>query len=327
MASVLFTIANSLGVYAFDLRAKVIDEGLAIELFSGRQFHQLDRAVPAPVSMDLEPKPIQDRLEVPSSDHRIQGPEFLLHGFGKLGCIQITQGVSREVPDQAGAPVNILKHSVSIVGRTYSQVLFVSSVPSFREIGDGQAIFEKLLLELKTDHDVKVVGHFVGFDPYQTRFDAVYFGEDFGRLGLIENARKKGCSLGNAHVQNARLRPITFSQNLDWDSWIPNEQRFQQGVRTTRSQTLLVHAVSRFMQRAIETTIEVIRIVTSQDPMIAWTKRGAKRMIGFIQSASLEIETDLFGDPTAGASLTILVILRVRPTNLGAIFGASASTD
>ncbi len=61
--------------------------------------------------------------------------------------------------------------------------------------------------------------------------------------------------------------------------------------------------------------------------MIAWTKRGAKRMIGLIQSASLEIETDLFGDPTAGASLTILVILRVGPTNLGSIFGVSASTD
>ncbi len=56
--------------------------------------------------------------------------------------------------------------------------------------------------------------------------------------------------------------------------------------------------MSRFMQRSEEPTVEVIVGVTGQDAMIGRSQRGAKGMLGDIESTSIEVETDCLSDPT-----------------------------
>ena len=69
--------------------------------------------------------------------------------------------------------MDILKAADAVGLGDDAEIVAVFLIPSFRHVLDGQSSLEDVGFDLKADHNVKVVGQFVGFHADETRFDFV----------------------------------------------------------------------------------------------------------------------------------------------------------
>src|SRR4029079_8585886 len=92
----------------------------------------------------------------------------------KLGAEDVAQGVALETSaNEAVVPVHVLADPIPVVGRLQAEVGPVTRVPGFGQVADGQAAFEHVQLELKAQHNMKVVGDFVGVGADERALDLV----------------------------------------------------------------------------------------------------------------------------------------------------------
>ena len=89
------------------------------------------------------------------------------HGVPQLDGSQVTQRIGREVADHATGPVNVLQHALGVIRRGDAQVVFHPGVPDFRQVRHLDGAFHQADLDLQAEHDVQVVGGFIGFHPDQ----------------------------------------------------------------------------------------------------------------------------------------------------------------
>ena len=84
-------------------------------------------------------------------------------------------------------------------GGTIPKSALIAVAPGFGQVADGEIAFEHGQLEVESQHDVQVVGDFVGFDADQRSLDLVdcpieglqrhlteLFGEDGLKPGIVE---------------------------------------------------------------------------------------------------------------------------------------------
>ena len=69
--------------------------------------------------------------------------------------------------------MDVLQHAVAVVGRGDAEVSFIAFAPGFGQVADGEFAFEQLQFKIEADHDVEIVGHFVGISADQRALDLV----------------------------------------------------------------------------------------------------------------------------------------------------------
>ena len=91
----------------------------------------------------------------------------------QLRRVQVAKRVGREVAEGAHGPVDVLQHSKSAVRRSYAEELLVHVVPCVWEVVDFEITRDEFLLDFVTDHNVHIVGGFVGLNANQTRLHKI----------------------------------------------------------------------------------------------------------------------------------------------------------
>ena len=62
--------------------------------------------------------------------------------------------------------------------------------------------------------------------------------------------------------------------------------------KNSSRQSLVVNAVPRFVQDAEEAVAEGVFVVTGREPHIAGAESGAERVVGHVEPAGVEVETN-----------------------------------
>ena len=119
------------------------------------------------MTMNVVAQPGQEFAEIAPGEGLVQAAQ-LGAGLGEeLGRVDVAQRIGREIAEQPGAPVDVLKAALGVVGGRDAQGLAVLLVPGRGQVADWQFIGEQVLLQLEPDDDVQVVGRLVGLDPDQ----------------------------------------------------------------------------------------------------------------------------------------------------------------
>lgn len=182
------------------------------------------------VSVDLGTEPTEEAAVIATDECGGEVAEFLVGCREELSSVEIAECVGREIADQAGTPVYVLKAAFGVVGRHDTEIGPIFLSPRSRQIGHGQIATKESVFELESDQDVEVVRHLVGLHADQRRFDFV--DREMKRIEInVADASRNTCfARGNQYIQNGRERPTTFSQSRDWLSWMPSETASPQGV-------------------------------------------------------------------------------------------------
>ena len=69
--------------------------------------------------------------------------------------------------------MHVLQHTVCVGGRCDTQVLLEARVPGFGQVFHLQLTLHQGDLELHAQHDVQVIGGFVGFHPDERGLDLI----------------------------------------------------------------------------------------------------------------------------------------------------------
>jgi len=109
-------------------------------------------------------------------------------GGEELGVHDVAEGVALEVaPDEVAEPVDVLEDAVFVVGGRDAKVALVGGAPGVGQVGDGESAFEEVEAQLEADHDVEVVGDFVGVGADEAGGDGVD--------GVVEGVEVDGSEL------------------------------------------------------------------------------------------------------------------------------------
>src|SRR5437870_115573 len=83
-----------------------------------------------------------------------------------LGRKYISKRIALETSTNAPTkPMDVLQATVAIIGWTNPKVMLITFVPSAWKIADRKLAFEHLELELKSNHDMKIIGQLIGLGP------------------------------------------------------------------------------------------------------------------------------------------------------------------
>ena len=189
--------------------------------------------------------------------------------------------------------MNVLHHAARVVGWCNAQVVLHFGIPSFGQFADFQFAFKDFKLEFKAQHDVKVVGDFVGFNPNQAWLHAVNqfvhgfcvhivqaFREIILQFWKPVLPKSKGAS--NQVFPQTRLAfvngaPATSSQR---------------GAAQMFARVLFVHRVSSFVESPEQCHRQVIWVVTGGHSSIVSRETCGERVRGGVQTPSLEVVTE-----------------------------------
>src|SRR5262245_61782055 len=149
------------------------DEGSPVRRGAGCMLDQLLRPVPLAMAVHPVAEPAQQGGKVSSRELCVEIAQVGTRGGKQLGRIKVTQRVGREVADQAFGPMPILETTFDWVGRHHPQITLVCRIPGFWNVRRCQIARNQRLLELESDEDVQVVGHFVGTHADTRWFDPV----------------------------------------------------------------------------------------------------------------------------------------------------------
>jgi hypothetical protein len=149
-------------------------------------FDQLFGRVTLAVAVDLLAQPAQECGKVPPGKLGVEVAEIGSSRGEELGCVQVAQGIGREVADQTFGPVSILQAALDRIGGDHAQILLVRGVPGFGDIGGQQVAGNQRSLELEPYQDVQVVGHLVGTNADTRPFDPIDTGQESVELEVVE---------------------------------------------------------------------------------------------------------------------------------------------
>ncbi len=143
------------------------------------------------VDVDIFYQPAVQCFEA-SAAHLIGNLWKGFQGFTEeLSCEDIPESVSLEVSaDRPGKPVHILHHAVSVIWWNDAQVRPVALAPGFSQVTHRQGSFQQGDLEIEAQHDMQVVGDFVGFGADQCAGDFVYCPVKFIQCGVAQLLRE-----------------------------------------------------------------------------------------------------------------------------------------
>ena len=243
--------------------------------------------------MDLFVEPVFERQEFSASELIVETAEFFVGGVEELRGVHVAQRVRWEVSKQSGAPVNVLQATVRIVIGRDAKVAVESFVPDAGQFGRLQIAGQHCLLQLKPQHDVQVVGDFVGFDSDErwpnivdgpVKLFLCHIQEGIWKRGLSfrEEVLPESWTAANEILPHPRLRFVDAQRN---------------GLAHRRAKcvfvkTLLVNAVAGFVQRPEESSGEMMFVISRGEAAVAGAETAAEWMSGDIQPPGIETETN-----------------------------------
>ena len=126
------------------------------------------------MAVDILHQPAVQCVKLPFGDFRFNfrvGRQRLLE---EEGAHDVTQSISLEGASYDPAePMDVLQYAIPIVFCPQSQIRLVARVPRFRQISNGQLPFEQCQFKIKPEHNVQIVGDFVGICADQRAFDLI----------------------------------------------------------------------------------------------------------------------------------------------------------
>ena len=158
----------------FVLVAEVADVGFDGEGFSGGALDEFVGGEGAAVAVDVLLEPGAEGLEAASFDFGGDVRVGCQGGFEELGVHDIAEGVALEgAADEVAEPVDVLEEAVLVVGWGDAEIALVGGPPGVGQVGDSESAFEEVQAQLEADHDMEVVGDFVGVGADEAGLDAV----------------------------------------------------------------------------------------------------------------------------------------------------------
>src|SRR5215469_15708252 len=153
---------------------QVRDVGLDRHPVAGCAPHDFVSAELAAVAIKIFAEPSPQDVELAGRDLLRDLRMRLQRRRVELRAEHVADRVAVESPaDAAAVPVNILQAAVTIVRRDNAKVGSITRPPRLRQILDREAALEQFDLEIEPQHDMQIVGYFVGVGSYQRALDLV----------------------------------------------------------------------------------------------------------------------------------------------------------
>ena len=108
----------------------------------------------------------------------------------ELCGVNVSQRVGWEVPEETGAPVDVLQAALRVVRGLTPSVSWYFWFQAAGRSAVGQVAAEQSLFELETDDDVQVIGDLVGLNPDQAGADVVDRGQELVEGDVAEGLMK-----------------------------------------------------------------------------------------------------------------------------------------
>ena len=151
----------------------MLDEGFCGCRAPRRTGNEIVRQIETAGTMDIDPHPIEQSGVVRAVHLRGKRRILTPRSRDEMGGIDVSKTISREIPEDANAPVNVLQAPLSVGLNFETKKRFKATIPLGGHILYRKIPRENFPLHLKSQEDVKIVSDLVGFDP------------DVAQLGLV----------------------------------------------------------------------------------------------------------------------------------------------
>jgi hypothetical protein len=152
---------------------EVFDVGAAIDLGTSDPFHQFLGLVFLAMAVNPVFQPGMQFFELTFPDLIVKVGDLFVDDLPNLEGDEVTEGVGGEVAEIAKGPVNVLEDSFGVVLGGDAEIFFETGVPYLRQVFDLEFPLKQTDLNFEAEHDVEVVGGFIGFNADGGRLDFV----------------------------------------------------------------------------------------------------------------------------------------------------------
>ncbi len=300
---------GSQSVDAAVLLGQVAHIGCRVDLRAGHALDQVLRLELVAVYMHLFPQPVEPGGELALADLLGQVGDVGQDALPQLCADQVAQGIAGEVADIAARPVHVLQHAPGVIGWGDAQVLLEACVPRFGQVLHLQLALDHGDLQLHAQHDMQVIGGFIGFHPDQRGLDLVdalveclqrdvaeLGGEEFLQAGV--EVLPEGIGAPDQVLPHARLGFVDAGRSAT----------VERGAVERLVGSHVIHGVPGLMQRAEQRRSHVIGVHTSGDAHIPPAEAGGEGVQGLVLAAAFPMVAHLGDGLHAKVPLFLLIV-------------------